>query len=108
MVINVDTENLADTELDNTELGTILPEELTLMAAEPLRDLLHTAISTNGNLVLDASRVERLTTPCIQVLLAAGHAAEKENAHFKLQNPSQALTASLTDLGLGAELKRWR
>jgi len=49
---------------------------LDIRAASPLRDGLQKALKRGKPIVLDAAQVDRLSTPCIQVLLAAGKSAE--------------------------------
>jgi hypothetical protein len=41
-----------------------------------------------------------LSTPCLQVLLAAGIAADKAGARLVLRTPSPELVASLGDFGI--------
>jgi two-component system, chemotaxis family, chemotaxis protein CheY len=72
-----------------------LPATLDLAAAEDLlaavRDL-----QTQPRARIDASVVEVLTLPCVQVLLAARQCCP----HLSIQNPSPAFTSALEDLGL--------
>jgi len=51
-------------------------------------------------ILLDGSRVERISTPCIQILIAALKSAEARGTRFRLSNPSNVLAEALVDLGL--------
>jgi anti-anti-sigma regulatory factor len=58
--------------------------------------------------VLDAAQVDRLSTPCIQVLLAAGKSAEAGAGRIQLAQASDAFVAAFSDLGLFAALMSWQ
>jgi chemotaxis protein CheX len=81
----------------------ILPPSLDLTEAEglcqALRDRLH-----EGALLLDASMVERISTPCLQVLAAAAASAMRRGAEFRLRHASTAFSAAIADLGLTAAI----
>ena len=83
-----------------------LPQVLDLTQAQSLRDAMEARLN-DGPLVLDASAVERMSTPCAQVLLAAGRAADLAGCPFQIIAPSDAFLAALADLGLPAEFKNW-
>jgi chemotaxis protein CheX len=85
---------------------SMLPQILDLTGARPLRDSLAGLLS-RGTVVLDASAVERMSTPCAQVLLAAGRAAGPAGTAFKITNPSTVFRTALADLGLWAEFSNW-
>ncbi|MDO9474660.1 MAG: STAS domain-containing protein [Caulobacter sp.] len=79
---------------------------LDLTGAQSLRDTL-VALLGNGSVLLDASAVERMSTPCAQVLLAAARAADLAGSSFQLVSASDVFRAALADLGLQAEFKKW-
>ena len=83
-----------------------LPQILDLTQAQVLRDSL-VALISGGTPVLDASAVERMSTPCAQVLLASGRAAAAAGTPFKILNPSAAFQTAIADLGLQAEFCNW-
>jgi len=83
-----------------------LPAMLGLAEAQSLRDTL-AALLSGGPLLLDASAVERMSTPCAQVLLAAGRAAGLAGSSFQVVNASEVFQAALDELGLKAEFKKW-
>ncbi len=84
-----------------------LPALLDMRQAAPLRDLLLTALAAEAPIRLDGAAVERLTTPCAQVLLAAAADASRRHLPFQLCNPSPALGAGFTALGLKTTLNDW-
>lgn len=58
--------------------------------------------------IIDASEVERITTPCIQVLISTSNISEAEGVEFSVLNPSEAFCLAMQDLGLSKELNDWR
>lgn len=84
-----------------------LPSELDMLAAEPLRRQLLAAIDAQLPLVIDGEEVERFSTPCAQVLLAALRSAEAAGVTVRLARPSSPLIAGLTDLGLLGSFSGW-
>ena len=83
-----------------------LPSVLDLTGAQSLRDTL-VALLGDGSLLLDASAVERMSTPCVQVLLAAARAADLAGSPFQVLDASEVFQAALADLGLQDEFKKW-
>ena len=83
-----------------------LPQTLDLTQARALREMMM-ALLPSGAIVLDAGAVERMSTPCAQVLLAAGHAAEEANSRFQIVNASECFQAALDDLGLQSQFTNW-
>lgn len=84
----------------------VLPAILDLTQAQKLRDTMLHALD-GGPVTLDAGEVDRMSTPCIQVILAAGRAAEAENIPFKIRNATLVFQKAFADLGLGQELSNW-
>jgi chemotaxis protein CheX len=83
-----------------------LPQILDLTQARELRDRMLTLLAT-GTVVLDASAVDRMSTPCAQVLLATGRAADAADARFQIVNASHVFRTALADLGLQSEFSNW-
>jgi chemotaxis protein CheX len=79
-----------------------LPAALDLGAAQDLLQQLRDGLA-DGGLVLDGSEVERISVPCLQVLVAARRAAG-DAAAFRIVDASAALMAAVADLGLSAAL----
>jgi chemotaxis protein CheX len=86
--------------------GSLLPQILDFTQAQPLRETMTTLLNA-GALMLDASAVERMSTPCAQVLLATGRTAASSGASFKILNASAAFQTALADLGLQSEFDNW-
>jgi two-component system chemotaxis response regulator CheY len=83
----------------NNDMNTariVLPEILDLAAAEGLRASLRQRVSEERPLGVDASAVETLMLPCVQVLLAA----QSYRAGISIENPSAAFTSAFEDLGI--------
>ena len=83
-----------------------LPQVLDLTVARSLRDDM-IALLQSGAIALDAGAVERMSTPCVQVLLAAGQAAEAANSQFQIVNASDCFLAAVADLGLQSQFTNW-
>ncbi len=60
----------------------------------------HTAIAIN------AAAVQKITAPCVQVLVAASGTFQNQN--FRIQNPSPVVEEAFALLGLAKQLKEWR
>jgi two-component system chemotaxis response regulator CheY len=73
-----------------------LPKVLDLSAAIILHEGILRDVQAAGGARLDASDVEVLTLPCVQILLAA-----KRDAKVWIEQPSEAFVAAFADLGFG-------
>ena len=95
--------------IDDTAAGTAaerdlsLPDLLDLTAAEPLCRMLRDRLG-DGDLTMDGARVARISTPCLQVLVAAAATARARGIGFRLRHASPVLTEAVADLGLTAVL----
>lgn len=83
-----------------------LPQMLDLVQATHLRDDMVRLVGAD-ELELDAAAVERMSTPCVQVLLAAGRAAQASKKTFKIINASEIFRTAIADLGLQSEFGKW-
>jgi two-component system, chemotaxis family, chemotaxis protein CheY len=72
-----------------------LPSVLDLAAAESFLDTMCRQMPAEGEMHIDASGVETLTLPCVQILLAA-----LRGGQVSIQNPSSAFINAFADLGL--------
>lgn len=84
-----------------------LPAVLDLCAAEPLKAAFDKALAGGRPLTVDAEGVERLSTPCIQILIAAEAGMRAAELPFKLAKPSDAFIDTFSDLGVFSLLKQW-
>lgn len=80
-----------------------LPASLDLTGAEALRDALRAGLQ-EGALRLDGAAVERVSTPCLQVLAAAVASARGAGIDFRLASASPVLRAAIADLDLCAAI----
>jgi len=76
-----------------------LPAVLDLAAAESLLAMLLQRVTAGQPLRLDASEVETLTLPCIQVILSAARTYDR----VSVEMPSVGFTSAFADLALGWE-----
>jgi anti-anti-sigma regulatory factor len=83
-----------------------LPAILDITKASELRGHLVERLNC-GAVRVNASAVDRVSTPCIQVLLAAARSADAAGTPFRIASASEALRAALADLGLQAEFENW-
>jgi two-component system, chemotaxis family, chemotaxis protein CheY len=72
-----------------------LPVVLDLAAAERFLDTICRQMPAQAQMHIDASDVETLTLPCIQIILAA-----LQGGQVSIENPSPAFVAAFEDLGL--------
>lgn len=80
-----------------------LPASLDLTEADGLCQALRQALQS-GAVILDADAVERVSTPCLQVLAAAAASAASRGIQFRLCRASEALATAIGHLGLGAAI----
>lgn len=83
-----------------------LPAVLDLTQAQTLRNTMLNLLA-GGSVMLDAGDVDRMSTPCAQVILAAGRAANDAAVSFKIRNASVAFQKAFADLGLRREISNW-
>ncbi|CAL75692.1 conserved hypothetical protein; putative anti-sigma factor antagonist [Bradyrhizobium sp. ORS 278] len=91
---------------DDIAAAYVLPQMLDLTQATQLRDEM-IRLAAAGDVLLDAAGVERMSTPCVQILLAAAHGARAANKSFKITQPSELFRTAIADLGLRHEFENW-
>jgi len=84
-----------------------LPASLDLGNAQDWKERLIAALTLNPVLKVDGSETSHVTTPGIQLLLAAGESAKSKGGKLELMNPLPALEAAFDDLGLTNTLREW-
>ncbi len=84
-----------------------LPAQFDLSVLSQLKDELASAFAARDGVILNATAVERVGTPAIQLLLAAGKEFSADEQPFSLRAPSPALIAAFDDLGLGGQVRKW-
>jgi anti-anti-sigma regulatory factor len=86
----------------------LLPASLNLANAQDWKERLLAALTLTPVLKLDGSETMHVTTPGVQILLAAAQSAQSKDSKIVLLNPSSALEAAFDDLGLTHTLQGWR
>jgi hypothetical protein len=51
--------------------------------------------------------VDRLSTPCVQILLSAAQHMEQNGISFVIKSPSDSFVTAFDDLGLFSYLMKW-
>jgi len=84
--------------LPTTQIGDVfeLPPILDLAAADDFLHAVQQRAESQMPLVFDASAVETLTLPCVQIMLAAA----RDYGRISVQNPTAAFVAAFDDLGV--------
>jgi two-component system chemotaxis response regulator CheY len=80
----------------DSDMGLKLPAVLDLTAADALLETLRNRVVPHVPFRLDASDVETITLPCMQVILAA----RASNDLLTIENPSEPFVSAFADLGL--------
>lgn len=78
----------------------LLPPDLSASQADALKTRLAKALGKPGDVVFDGNRVVELSTPALQVLLAAAQKAAGEGRAVSLRDASDKMRAALNDFGL--------
>ena len=81
---------------DKADAVLKLPRTLDFAAAESFLETMRSRLQENPRLRIDASGVEVLTVPCIQIILSALQTYEE----IVLQNPSAEFVNAFQDLGI--------
>ena len=95
----------------NTRGGTThvtLPSVLDMAAADELLSTLHKAVYRGRPVEIDCSEVTIMSTPCAQILLAAGKELSRSDQVMSLSQSSEEFDRAMTDLGLADHLESWK
>ncbi len=83
----------------------VLPEIADVTAAKDVYSNLSDLLMSNAKeVVVDASKVEKITTPVFQILVSASHTAKLK---LKVVAMSDAFTAVGNELGFAYLIKQW-
>ncbi|MDB2414576.1 STAS domain-containing protein [Rickettsiales bacterium] len=85
------------------KISITLPEVMDISTAESILEQLKKA----GDISLDASKVEKITTPGVQLIISADLSMQNNKGSFSIENPSDIFTSSLNNLGFSEKLKEW-
>jgi two-component system chemotaxis response regulator CheY len=86
--------NMAAASVESDLALVKLPSILDLAAAASLQEALLGALSASGRVRFDASQVDVVLVPCLQLILAA-----MRSANVAVDQPSEALQSAFTELG---------
>jgi len=78
---------------------------LDFASIQSLKETLSAAAEKSSSIRLSGYKVQRVTTPAIQVLLSAAKTAAAGGGQFRIIRPSPALSQAFDDLGLGNEFE---
>lgn len=78
----------------------ILPAMLDMQSCSQLYQDLTEGLSVQQQIVLDASGIERITTPAIQLILAAAVTAQSKAKQVMISRPASVFMLAMEDLGL--------
>jgi anti-anti-sigma regulatory factor len=82
-----------------------LPPVLDIGATADLKRVLLEAAAAGGGVDVDASAVQRVTSPCLQILVAAAQdVAPEEGRRFRLHSVPQVLSEAIERLALAQAL----
>ncbi|CAA7618755.1 STAS domain-containing protein [Magnetospirillum sp. SS-4] len=97
-----------DLRESNGRIEIDLPVLIDLPASAELRDLLLDALARDAasDVVLKAQAVERMSTACVQVVLAAAVGFRGAARRMEIEGAGPAVTETFTQLGLAAELQK--
>ncbi len=84
-----------------------LPAILDIGNAQELQDSLAGALEQSPVLRLNGSKINQVSTPGVQVLLAASQSALAGGGKLILTSPSPALREAFESLGLPNQLSEW-
>ncbi|MCP5361818.1 MAG: STAS domain-containing protein [Hyphomicrobiales bacterium] len=85
----------------------VLPASMDITYVSRLHDEMCKRVDVDGDVELDAEGVERLTTPCVQVLLSLAKTLEGRGKSLKITAASEAFSAAMYDLGLCTQMEQW-
>lgn len=99
----------ADASLKASDSGgpIELPSYSDLSHAADIKDGILQAIGDVDQIVINGSKVERMDTSVIQLLVAARESLAGESVDVVFSEPSEVMTRSFSDLGLADELELW-
>jgi len=85
----------------------VLPAIIDMNAALPLTKNITQMLQRDSQITIDASKVERITTSGIQVLIATHRELESTQGSLKLQKPSTVFCQAFDILGLTHLYQLW-
>jgi len=93
---------MADLDQDVTSL----PERITIETIDEMQTLFK-GLKLDGDVMLDASKIDRITTPGFQYLISISNECKKNQKTFKVVKPSEAFINTAKTLGLMGQIGEW-
>ncbi|MDR3375919.1 MAG: STAS domain-containing protein [Ancalomicrobiaceae bacterium] len=90
-----------------SETIVALPEILDLNCASALKASLMEHVDASTDVTIDCSKVERIATPAIQVILAFAKSIGMHDHTLRLRSPTETFRNAFEDLGLHDQLTKW-
>lgn len=81
-----------------------LPAVLDLTKAASLKDCLLSAMAAAPTVTVDASALQRITTPCLQLFVAAARDLSAEGGALHFENVPDTMASAAAILGLSSVL----
>lgn len=96
------------TEENDGHVLVELPPALELRTAQSLKQALLEALARAGPLRIDAAAVVRVSTACVQILVAFVEAARQAGISVAFRHPSPPFLNALESLGLAPVTAHWK
>lgn len=85
-----------------------LPAVVTLDTIREIADgLKKLSPGSSATLVLDVSKIEIISTPGVQMLIAAAKSAKEANGKIRMASINAAVLQAFEDIGLASYVKEW-
>lgn len=92
--------NNFDVSTDKNITSLTINSTLDMSVAEQLLETLTQALANNTDIDFDASKVERVSTACCQLVLSASQTATKNGHSFNIKKSSGKFGLAVKELGL--------
>lgn len=101
-----DTSDTANADSD-ADSALLLPGTLDIAAAEALHTSIKTALDGDGDLLVDAGDVDKLSSACAQIILAAALQLEADGRKLTIIKHSEVFSENFVLLGLENKFEQW-
>ena len=83
-----------------------LDTNMDISAAEKFLQEVREAFPVHDTVIFDASAVERLTTPAVQIMLSAFAQADSEGKSCHVSSPSESMMNTFSHFGLAEQIQQ--
>lgn len=84
-----------------------LPAKIDISTVSQFFEEIKPIIAVNKDVVFNASKIDRITTPGIQILISATKTIKANGGKASISWPSEAFKNIISDLGFSNQLKEW-